>query len=295
MHLKGLIAAVVTPFDKNGNINPTIISKYTKFLKTQGVAGVLVNGTTGEGFSLTNDERKTMASAWAAEKTNNFKIIIHIGHTSQKSSIKLAEHADTLEVNGIAEIGPIFFKPTKVSELVSYCINTAASTSLPYYYYHIPSMNGLDFNMFEFLGKADKKIKNLTGIKYTHHNIMDYSKCKNFENNKYDIIFGRDELLLEALAKGAKGAIGSTYNIFPQKYLKLMTAFSRGSLTEANEIQSLCRKIIDILYAKSFFSALRHVLRLQGLETGEARAPIPGLSTSSKSQLAKELKNIQVL
>ena len=163
MHLKGLIAAVVTPFDINGNINPTIISEYTKFLKAQGVAGVLVNGTTGEGFSLTNDERKTMASAWAAEKTNNFKIIIHIGHTSQKSSIKLAEHADTLKVNGIAEIGPIFFKPTKVSELVSYCINTAASTSLPYYYYHIPSMNGLDFNMFEFLGKADKKIKNLTG------------------------------------------------------------------------------------------------------------------------------------
>ena len=82
MHLNGLIAAVVTPFDKNGNINPKIINKYTKFLKTQGVAGVLVNGTTGEGFSLTNDERKTMASAWAAEKTNNFKIIIQIGHTS---------------------------------------------------------------------------------------------------------------------------------------------------------------------------------------------------------------------
>ena len=74
-----------------------------------------------------------------------------------------------------------------------------------------------------------------------------------------------------------------------------MTAFSRGNLTNANEIQSLCRKIIDILYAKSFFSALRHVLRLQGLETGEARTPILGLSTSSKSQLEKELINIQVL
>ena len=74
-----------------------------------------------------------------------------------------------------------------------------------------------------------------------------------------------------------------------------MTAFSRGNLTDANEIQSLCRKIIDILYAKSFFSALRHILMLQGLDTGEARAPIPGLSTSSKSQLEKKLKNIQVL
>tara|TARA_A100001037_G_C15144057_1_gene635360 strand:- start:2489 stop:3376 length:888 start_codon:yes stop_codon:yes gene_type:complete len=295
MHLKGLIPAVVTPFDKNGNINPSIINQYTKLLKDQGVAGVFVNGTTGEGFSLTNAERKIMASAWAAEKTKDFKVFIQVGHTSQKSSIELAEHADTLEVDGIAEIGPIFFKPTKVSELVSYCLNTASSTSLPYYYYHIPSMNGLDFNMFEFLSKANKNIKNLTGIKYNHDNMIDYSKCKDYDNSKYDMIFAKDELLLEALSKGAKGAIGSTFNIVSKQYLKLISSFSKGNLNQANEIQSLCRKIIDILYSKSFFSALRHVLRVQGLETGEVRPPLSSLSTSSKYQLEKDLKNIHIL
>ena len=295
MHIKGLIAAVVTPFDNKGNINPSIINQYTKLLKDQGVVGVFVNGTTGEGFSLTNTERKIMASAWAAEKTKNFKVFIQVGHTSQKSSIKLAEHADTLEVNGIAEIGPIFFKPTNVSELVSYCSNTASSTNLPYYYYHIPSMNGLNFDMFEFLSRVNKNIKNLTGIKYNHHDMIDYSKCKEYHNNKYDMIFANDELLLEALSNGAKGAIGSTYNIISKQYLKLISYFSEGNLSKASEIQSLCRKIIEILYSKSFFSALRHVLRVQGLETGEVRAPLPSLSNSSKSQLEKELKNIRIL
>ena len=295
MKITGLIAAPVTPFRNDDSIAPETVPDYAKFLIDQGVSGVFVNGTTGEGFSLTDTERKVMTEAWCAEKNANFKVIIHVGHTSQKTSRELAEHATSFGADAIGEMGPIFFKPTSVDGLVNYCSVTASSTNLPYYYYHMPSMNGLHFKMTEFLEIAESKIPTLCGIKYTHFDVEDFSQSLKFKDQKFDLLFGRDEALLKALSAGAEGAVGSTYNCFAPLYLSLINQYKSGHLEEAEILQQESINIINSLAAVSFFSALRHSMRIQGLETGEPRLPLNRLTLKQKNNLEKQLEIINAL
>ena len=132
-HFQGLIAASLTPFKKNGSINPQVIADYAAYLKQNNVDGVFVNGTTGESFSLTFEERQILAAAWCRQQAADFKVIIHVGATSHPESTQLATHAQNCGANAIAEMGPIFFKPANIKELVSYCSQTsAAAPELPY-------------------------------------------------------------------------------------------------------------------------------------------------------------------
>jgi len=275
-HTQGFIAAPLTPYDRKGEINYDIIPDYADHLKKAGVAGVFVSGTTGEGMLLSKEERIELTKVWAAQKDENFKIMIHIAHTHPKTSQQLIELAAQCQADAIAEIGPYYFKPNSVKELVEHCAKTAAvSPELPYYYYHMPSINGLDFSMLSFLERAAAKIPNLAGIKYTHYNLMDYTQCLNFQEHKFDLLFGRDEILLCALALGARGAVGSTYNLMTPLYLEIQTMFELGNLDRARIYQN---QAIDIIHrldqTGSFLGALKTLMNLHGLNMGKPRSPI---------------------
>jgi len=145
---KGLIAAPLTGYRDDGTINLDVIPPYAEMLQANGVAGVFVNGTTGEGFSLTLSERRALAERWVQAAPNGFRVIIHVGHTCQAESRALVVHAADIGAAAVGEIGPIFFRPASVEALVDYCAETAAAApNLPYYYYHMPSMNQVLFPM----------------------------------------------------------------------------------------------------------------------------------------------------
>src|SRR5258705_9756499 len=115
---------------------------------------------------------------------------------------------------------------------------------MPCDYYHIPVLTGCDCSMYELLQAIDGKIPNFAGIKYTHEDFMDFLSCINFENGKYDMLWGRDENMLAALALGAKGAVGSTFNYAAPLYSRLIEAFNNGDLQTA---QSLQQQSIDMI------------------------------------------------
>ncbi len=288
---KGLIAAPLTGYNPDGKVNLDIVPQYAKMLHANGVNGAFVNGTTGEGMSLTREERLDLVKAWVDAAPDGFRVIAHVGHTSQKESQTMARHAMETGADAIGEIGPVFFKPDTVDTLADYCAATAsAAPDLPYYYYHMPSMNQVDFPMVEFLEQAAPIIPNLAGIKYTHNDLDDYEQCVKFDNGKFDILFGRDELLIESLKRGAKGAVGSTYNILAPLYKKLIVAFNEGNEKESQKLQDLSITAIDILcMSGGFFSALKCVMRMVGLDLGEIRQPQPNLSSASQEQLKKAL------
>ena len=97
-------------------------------------------------------------------------------------------------------MAPSFFRPSTVEQLVDFCAQIAeAAPGLPFYYYHFPAMTGVDFPMIDFLKGASRRIPNLKGIKFTHENLMDYNRCLHFEKDRFQILFGRDEMLLAAV------------------------------------------------------------------------------------------------
>jgi N-acetylneuraminate lyase len=293
-HIKGLIAAPLTGFHSDGSVNYEVISEYIKFLHFNNVAGVFVNGTSGEGMSLSSAERMTIAERWTILSPPGLKIIIHVGHTSHTVSKSLAAHAEEIGATAIGEIGPIFFKPTSVESLIEYSVATAASAgSLPYYYYHMPSMSGVDFSMYDFLQAAHERIPNLAGIKFTSENLMEFTLCQEFDNGTYDILFGRDELLLCGLALGAQGAVGSTYNFIAPLYHGIIEAFESLNLLEARRLQFLSIQVIQILLRTgSFLSAAKAVMKMLGLDLGIVRPPLQSISCAKVTELKSDLEKV---
>jgi len=290
--IEGLVAASMTGFHPDGSVNLDIIPAYAAMLYRNGVVGVFVNGTTGEGMSLTSDERKRLAEKWVDSATQGLQIIIHVGYSDPETSRALAIHAAEIGADAIGEIGPTQNPPVTVQDLVKYSAATAgAIPQLPFYYYHMPSINDLPFPMIEYLKIADEMIPNLAGIKYTHNDIEDYRHCLEYRDGKYDILFGRDEFLIDGLRVDAKGAVGSTYNIFAPLYNKLIKAFHDGDFSNAEELQELSALSCKTIYETgSFGCGLKSIMRMIGLDLGRMRPPQINLANQSVDELATFVK-----
>ena len=292
--IEGFIAAPVTAYHPDGTVNLDIIPSYAAFLHSNGVVGVFINGTTGEGFSLTVEERKAVAEKWVKTVPDKFKVIVHVSHTCAVSAWDMARHAAQIGAWSIGEMGPIFYKPNSVEELTDYAAKTAAQApDIAYYYYHMPSMNGICFPMLEFLRAAEPKIPKLAGIKYTHEDLVDFELCREFNNGKYDILYGRDETLLCSLALGCRGAVGSTYNVMAPLYTRLIDAFDSGNLNEAHRLQRISMKVIRLLAeTTSFNSALKEVMNMIGLNLGPVRSPLKNIEAAKIAGLKNDLKEL---
>ena len=284
MKTQGLIAAPPTAFRADGGIDLGVVAPLARHLQRQGVVGVFVNGTTGEGMSLSTEEREQLAAEWRKELPAGLKLFVHVGHNSVAECQRLARHAQAIGADATATMAPGFFKPAGIAGLVEWCAPIAAAApELPFYFYHMPSMNGVNASMAEFLPRAVERIPNLAGIKFTHEAMGDYMAALRVDGGRFDVLWGRDEMLLGALAMGAEGGVGSTYNVIAPLYMKLIEAFLRGDLQTARDLQSQSIAFIDSLVATgNFFAALKGVLRAQGVPiTPTVRLPLAPINEGS--------------
>ena len=182
----GLIDAPFTPFYENGEVNYEPIAAYAAMLAKNGLKGVFINGSSGEGYMLTEEERMKLAERWIEVAPEGFKVIVHVGSCCVKASKMLAEHAQKIGAWGIGAMAPPFPKIGRIEELVKYCEEIAAGApNLPFYYYHIPAFNGAYLPMVELLKAVDGRIPNFAGIKYTYESIYEYNQCRLYKNGKF--------------------------------------------------------------------------------------------------------------
>lgn len=290
---KGLIAATFTPFTKKGDVNINLIGSYAKHIINSGIIGVFVNGTTGEFTSLTTTERKLLLEEWVKEANGKFKVVAHVGSNCQKESIELAEHASSIGADAIASICPGFFKPESVKELVRFFKPIANSSELPFYYYHMPTMNGVYLSMIDFLERAESEITSLAGIKFTHNNFMEMAQCINLSNNKFEILNGYDEMLLCGLSVGATSAVGSTYNYSADIYIELINEMEKGNLGQAQLRQLNSTELVNIII--KYGGGVRGgkaIMKLIGVDCGECRPPIRSFLKSEYQSLEKDMRNM---
>ncbi len=168
--IEGLVAAPFTPMSKTGEILYDEIVPYYDFLERNQVSGAFVNGSTGEGVSMTQKERFKTTERWVAQakEKNSMKIIVLVGGTSYKECIDNAIHAQETGADAIALLAPYYFKPSNAKALAEFCAKVAeAVPNMPLYFYHIPVLSGCFVPMYDFLQEASKTIPNLVGVKYT--------------------------------------------------------------------------------------------------------------------------------
>lgn len=296
MKIKNLIAATYAPMNADGSINTSIIKDYSRFLINNKVAGVFMNGSTGDFVSLSIEERKEITLAWAKITSSDLYLIDHVGSPSLKVSKELAAYAAD-KVDAIAVLAPYYFKLNSIEKLVQYCKEVAASApNLPFYYYHIPVLSGANLNMLDFLKAASKEIPNLKGIKFTNNNLIDYLHCKNFENGKYNILFGFDEVFLSSLPIGAEGWVGSTYNHLAPLYYKIKDLFDNGKMVEAAELQTKAIRFVEILDSNGGFNGVaKGFMKTFGIDCGPSRFPHTTISDEVYRNIKKELDNIGLI
>lgn len=291
--LSGLIAAPFTPMLPDTSVNWEMIPHLADWLTANSVTAAFICGTTGEGFSLSTEERMRVAECWLKSAANKLKVVVHVAHNSLDESRRLTTHAQQIGVDAIASIGPTFFRPNSVEQLVDFCAPVAAAApKLPFYYYHMPAMTGVNLPMIDFLRHGSKRIPNLAGIKFTDENLMSYTQCLNFENGRFNLLFGRDEILLAALALGATGAVGSTYNYIAPVYHKIMAAFAAGNMPEARRWQSLSIQIIAVMAQHSGLPAGKAMMSMIGLDCGPVRPPLKNLSPDELKLFRSDLEQV---
>lgn len=294
-HLSGLIAAPFTPMKKDGALNLAIIPEYYQFLKSNQVTGAFICGSTGEGVSMTATEKMLVAEEWAKATRNDgeFKVMTLLGGTSITDCQELALHAQRIGLYGVSFTSPFYFKPANVSMLAKSCMQVAAAVpDMPFYYYHIPVLTGGNFVMIDLLKEIDGKIPNFAGIKYTHEDFMDFLSCTHFENGKYDMLWGRDENMLPALAIGAKGAVGSTFNYAAPLYYKMIDAFDQHDLKKAQQLQQTSIDMISLLGKYGGIATGKAYMKLIGLDCGAFRLPVKNMSESEFESFKKDVASL---
>jgi len=293
--LQGLIAAPFTPFDQDGELNLELIPKYYQFLKQNGIKGAFICGSTGEGVSLTRDEKMEVAEAWAAAGKNDigFKVMTLLGGTCLADCKALARHAAEIGLYGVSFTAPSYFKPSNVSVLAEMCAEIAAEVpEMPFYYYHIPVLTGVNVNMIDLLKAVDGKIPNFAGVKYTHEDFMDFLSCMSFKNNKYDMLWGRDENMLSALVLGSRGAVGSTFNYLSPLYIQLIEAFEQNDLKTAAALQQQSIDFIRLLGKYGGIATGKAYMKLIGLDCGEFRLPVKNMDAVAFKHFKAEVENL---
>ncbi|MES2006069.1 MAG: dihydrodipicolinate synthase family protein [Bacteroidota bacterium] len=295
-HIKGLVAAPFTPMKADGSLNTALIPSYYELLKENNVNGAFINGSTGEGVSLTFDEKKQVTEAWAACTRNDasFKLISLLGGNCVSDCIELAKHACEQGLDAVAITSPSYFKPRSVEVLAEICIEIAnAVPDMPFYYYHIPVLTGVSFPMYALLQLMDGKTRNFAGVKYTHEDLMDFHSCLGYQNGKYDMLWGRDETMLSALPLGTQGAIGSTFNYAAPIYHQLMDAFNAGDMVTARDLQLKAIRMIELLGKYGGIATGKSYMQLIGLDCGGFRLPVKNMSSNEFTSFKKDTDAIQ--
>ena len=294
-HLKGLIAAPFTPMRPDGSVNTAIIPAYYKMLKENGVTGAFICGSTGEGVSMSMTEKKSVAEAWsdATAGDNDFKVMLFLGGTSIADCKELAVYAKQIGLYAISFTAPFYFKPANANMLAKACAEVASAVpDMPFCYYHIPVLTGVNIAMYDLLQEVHGIIPNFAGIKYTHEDFMDFLTCMRFQNGRYDMLWGRDENMLSALVLGAKGAVGSTFNYAAPLYYELIDAFNNNDLEKARTLQQQSIDMIRLLGKYGGIATGKAYMKLVGLDCGEFRLPVKNMSAAEFELFKKDVAAI---
>jgi N-acetylneuraminate lyase len=292
--INGHIAAPFTPLNEDGTLNLKPIQDYANFLQRNHLDGVFICGSSGEGALLNKEERMRLAEKWMEVADDRLKVIIHTGGTNIMDQKALAAHAQEIGAYAISAMAPMFLGPKRIEELGKFCKSVSqAAPELPFYYYHIPGLNGINIQVMELLKYAEKEIPSFAGVKYTHDNMYEFDQCFRYKNRKFDLLHGLDETYLSGLSYGCSSGVGGTYNHCFGVYKKMKEAFDAGNIKEAREWQHKSHLFVNVLmkYRGNIVGGKR-IMKFLGIDCGPNRQPLQTVSKREEQQMRSELDEI---
>lgn len=289
---KGVIPAFYACYDENGEISPERVRELTKYHIKKGVKGVYVNGSSGECIYQSVEDKKIVLENVMKEAKGKLTVIAHVACNNTKDSMELAAHAESLGVDAIAAIPPIYFRLPEYS-IASYWNDiSSAAPNTDFVIYNIPQLAGVALT--ESLFSEMRKNPNVIGVKNSSMPVQDIQMFKQNAGEDYIIFNGPDEQFISGRLIGAEGAIGGTYGVMPELILKMDECLKNKDLDKAREIQYDVDAIIYKMCSArgNMYAVIKEILRInEDLDIGGVRKPLENL-IDSDMEVVKEAANM---
>lgn len=278
---KGVIPAFYACYDSEGNVSPAGVQALTKYFVDKGVKGVYVNGSSGECIYQSVEDRKIILENVMQAAEGKLTVIAHVACNNTKDSVELAKHAESVGVDAIAAIPPIYFHLPAYAIAKYWNDISAAAPNTDFVIYNIPQLAGVALTM-DLFAEMRKNLR-VIGVKNSSMPVQDIQMFKQEAGEDYIIFNGPDEQFISGRVIGAEGAIGGTYGVMPELILAMDQAVRAGEMERAREIQYAVNAIIYKMCSGhgSMYAIIKEILKInEGLELGGVREPLPALIDS---------------
>ncbi|MEG2660556.1 MAG: dihydrodipicolinate synthase family protein [Oscillospiraceae bacterium] len=290
---KGIIPAFYACYDEQGNISPERTQTLVRFLIEKGVKGVYVCGSSGECIYQSVEERKTTLGNVMKIAKGKITVIAHVACNNTKDSIELAKHAESLGVDAIAAIPPIYFHLPEHAIAAYWNDISAAAPNTDFVIYNIPQLAGVALTMPLFA----EMLKNprVAAVKNSSMPVQDIQMFKAEGGEGFTVFNGPDEQLVSGLAMGADGGIGGTYAVMPELFIKILEYFRDGNLEKARKVQYDVDEIISVMCGchGNLYAVMKEILRIrEDINVGGVRAPLSNIIPADMPVIEKAAKLI---
>ncbi len=288
---QGIFPAFYACYDKEGRVDGQAVRALAKYLLDKGVKGLYVGGSSGECIYQSVAERKETLEQVMSEVGGKLTIIAHVACNNTADSRELAAHAESLGVDAIAAIPPIYFHLPPKGIAKYWNDISAAAPNTDFVIYNIPQLAGVALTV----PLLQEMLKNprVIGVKNSSMPVQDIQMWR----DEGAVVFnGPDEQLLSGLAAGAIGGIGGTYAVMPELYLEILRCFESGELEKGREVQNECCRVIYKMCSTqgNMYAVIKEIIRLQGgPDVGGVRAPLLELVDSDQPIIAEAHEMIQ--
>ncbi|HCC7747350.1 TPA: N-acetylneuraminate lyase [Klebsiella aerogenes] len=256
-HLRGVMPALLTPFDAQQNIDRASLRRLVRFNIEQGVDGVYVGGSTGEVFVQSLSEREEVLEIVAEEAKGKITLIAHVGCVSTAESQQLAAAAKRYGFDAVSAVTPFYYPFSFEEHCDHYRAIIDSADGIPMVVYNIPALSGVKLTLEQI-----NQLVTLPGVGALKQTSGDLYQMEQIRRAHPELVLynGYDEIFASGLLAGADGGIGSTYNIMAWRYLGIVQALKEGDTAKAQQLQHECNKVIDLLVKVGVFRGLKTVL-----------------------------------
>lgn len=277
--MKGLFSALLVPFDENGQIIEQGLRDVVRFnIDVQQIDGLYVNGSSGENFLLSTEQKKQIFQIVSDENKGKVKLIAQVGSLNLNEAIELGKYATELGYDSLSAVTPFYYKFT-FQEIKAYYETIIRETGNDMIIYAIPALTGVSMSMAQF----DELFQNekIIGVKYTDGNFFLLERLRKQYPNKL-IYSGFDEMLIYGAISGVDGAIGSTYNVNGKQAKQIWDLCQSGKVAEAYEVQHKTNDLIEKILELGLYQTLKEILNVKGIQAGTVKQPMSSLDPAKK-------------
>ncbi|AUJ52040.1 N-acetylneuraminate lyase [Staphylococcus hominis subsp. hominis] len=280
--LKGLYAALLVPFDENGQVKEEGLKQIAKnAIEVEQLDGLYVNGSSGENFLISKEQKKQIFKVVKEAVGNDVKLIAQVGSLDLNEAIELGKYATDLGYDALSAVTP-FYYPFSFEEIKQYYFDIIEATQNKMIIYAIPDLTGVNIsiNQFKELFNNEK----IVGVKYTAPNFFLLERIRKAFPDKL-ILSGFDEMLVQAVISGVDGAIGSTYNVNGRRARQIYDLAREGKVEEAYKIQHDTNNIIETVLSMGIYPTLKEILKTRGIDGGVPKRPFSPFNEANRKEL----------